>query len=93
MLLLTGMTFSCMAISLAFVLLTGQYLLTFFTALESEALLAAFYYSLRLTTLASNNCSFIIAWFTLTAVASVRTEVWAVRSTFLATYLSAGMRS
>lgn len=84
--------FSWMTITLAFMIVAIQYLLTFFTALERLTLLAASHCSLWFSTLTGNNRSLEVTRFALAWVTEIRTRMRTKGSSFLITPFSTRMR-
>jgi hypothetical protein len=81
-----------MTASLAFVVMAVQYFFAFFTALKNLPLFAAFYSSLRFSTLTSDYRALEVTRLAFSTMTDIGAIMWAISSTFFPADLSTGMR-
>ena len=81
-----------MTAALTFMVVAVQYFFAFLTALENLSLFAAFYSSLRFSTLASDYRALEVTRLALSTMTDIGAIVWAISSTFFPADLSTGMR-
>ena len=81
-----------MTAALAFVVVTVQYFFAFFTALKNLPLFAAFYSSLRFSTLTGDYSALEVTRLAFSTMTDIGAIMWAISSTFFIADLSTGMR-